>query len=455
MKDIFKNMRTDRVALSLRPTCHPELVEGWPGKQSLLSSRIYFGICLSFFLFLIAIFFFAGTAFAADPQDSANTEDEVKDKIMDCAAGWRQFVAAGIGYEDFTDYWRDLYIGLIWPVYFSDISNVENQLNKARYSVMATFLRCDTDKLKFYTQAYYRLEAELYFVRHYVDIKSGTIRPRAYADEGEKNDFTKEMMEYFVIRKKSDDPEKDKALFSGYFDLFAGKYRERVKMYTDEDEDMGIKQLKDRFEQMLQTFKDFGKESAALGSDVGEAGGDIWGELVAVKQAAVSAYQNPTNAIKEAASAISGRFKVCPATGHPDECKTIAETIAQGASAGYEFGKGFIKNAYEVGKDIGSGVAGLGSAAGSKVIEMLSSGQTEFGKMDEKASEIKEMASASAARADMLSRYELLYGQVGGAGVSELVGKMDELIATLGNASLEPLGQLEECADEVQGNVCM
>lgn len=367
--------------------------------------------------------YFFGSEPAAGETDKGRS-------LASCLDGLNQFLSAMIGYEDFLDYWADFYIGFRWPMYYADIASVESQVNKARYGVVAAFLRCDLNRLKSVTNAYYRLEAELYFVRHFIDAKGGSIRNRADAINDKKN-FMNEMMDYFTLRAPSSNPDQDRALFSGYFDMFAAKYRARAGQYASYGDDPIWSELSAKFEQLADTFKNLGK----LGSELGQLGKEV-GQLPvdigsSIKKAAVDFYNNPDKSVREALLNVTNRFKICPSPGSPDDCRTL-----------------------------GNGVFGIFE---------LEPGEKKTFEQVQTAYDARRVTLAERDdKAEMLQKYEVLYGQVSGSGSEALMSKMDKLLAILGagkptNAasgekavpgSLQPLELLGNCAYHVQNNVC-
>ncbi len=261
-----------------------------------------------------------------DAQPLAN-EQSKGTNFASCAAGWYTFLSAAIGYQDGTDYWRDF---TLLSSHYSDVANVENQLNKARYAVMARFMRCDLKQLDSATNAYYKLEAELYFVRHYVTTEFGLAHVRI-ENSDERRIFHDEYMQYVKGIKNSGDAAKDEALFSGYFDQFVGKYEQRGKGYASFSADPVYQQLGDKVDELIEAFKSFGKlgnEIGGLGSDIGK---DIASAANAAADAAKSAWNSPGAAVSALAQGIANRFQVCPDTTDPANCQGLADVIAGGA----------------------------------------------------------------------------------------------------------------------------
>jgi hypothetical protein len=412
--------------------------------------------------------------FGSEP--AANETSKGKN-LLGCLSGFRQFISATIGYEGFADYWRDLYIGIRWPMYFSDIANVEQQLNKARYEVMAAFMNCDVNRLKTVTEAYYRLEAELYFVRHFIDIGAGTIRARI--DSGEGISFAKEMVDYFVLRKTSDDPTQDMALFNGYFDLFSAKYSDRAATYKSYSEDPIFGSIIDKFDELVDAFKSAG----SLGEEMGGLGKDTWDAgkkgALAVGGAASATYNNPIGSLGNVVKSVSNAFQICPDATNPTwGCMSFADAIARGAaktwSATKEVGSaiaGGASNAwYAVAGVTVTGTSSTGATTTTRVGGVLndlkdikdtivesitSSGEKKtYADIETAIKETKVMAAENAQKADMLTRYEVLYGQVSGEGVRDLTAKIDKLYETIEKGSLPALNTFGQCVAKVQGNEC-
>ncbi|GEM_PF-3777368 len=377
--------------------------------------------------------------------------------LLGCLDGWRQFLSALIGYEGFVDYWRDIFIlSWKWPMYFADINNVEMQLNKSRYAVMSAFMRCDTDRLASVTQAYYKLEAELYFLRHFVDVSGGFLNFQTES-RGNRNRFRDDMLDYFKLRKESENPDQDKALFSGYFDQFEGQYANRAEQYSGYGDDPIYSDISTKFDDLIKTFKDFGHEAKELGGDLAEAGGEVLEAGKGALKAGVNAFAHPLSTLGDIASDLNSRFQVCPASGHPDECKTIDEVAKDALNASIEGAQKFGELSVTLVGGVIATPIGIGKASVEKIIDLVANAGTkvtpeEVAKITE---ELGKLSETQEERADMLTRYELLYGQVGGEGVTAVTNKMDELLKILGPAeSLPKLEKAAKCAAYVQNHVC-
>ena len=351
--------------------------------------------------------------FGSEP--SGHEQSEGRD-LTACLQGWRQFIAAGIGYEDFSDYWRDFFL---WPSHYADVAAVQDQLNKARYALMAAFLRCDLNRLKSVTDAYYRLEAELYFVRHYVDTDGGFLSVLTETP-GKRKKFADEMLAYMILAKPAASQEETRTLYGNYFDLFEAKYKERAKQYASFGDDPVYQQLGAKFDEFLATIRSFEKMGDEIVALTNEA---IIEPAQAVGKAVVNAYNHPLKSLGEAASAVAKRFDACAQT--PDNRYCVTGESRTGSD-------------YD---DIFGGPFGT-------------SGKITYDEARKAKSKRDAQLSEDLDRADMAARYELLYGQINGDGVHSIIEKMDSLLFTLEQGSLPKLDRIEQCASTVQGNVC-
>lgn len=389
-------------------------------------------------------------SFEAQVEEKA---DEAAEKLESCAAGWRAFLAAGVGYESFTDYVRDFFL---LPSHYADVRAVENQLNKARYAVMSAFLRCDTSRLKSATNAYYRLEAELYFLRHFVDTDGGFLRILSESPE-ERGKFVQEMTDFMILRKKSEDPEADRAIFSGYFNLFEGRYKERAKSYAGYGDDPIYSDLAAKFGELIETLKSFGELTDELGSLGEEA---IVDPLRAAADATVAAFQQPNKALLGILEAARSKIGACIETDDNRFCTT-----------------GDSRNDSEHDPDLFSNDV-LPDIASPQFWDRIDQARQKAGggltyeQVNQAITAAQEKKFEDVSEVEMRTRYEVLYGYVSGDGVSKVIETMDELIFTLEEGrladpnaptafgkknipgSLEPIGNFGKCVAQVRERVC-
>lgn len=339
--------------------------------------------------------------------------------LESCLSGWRQFISAGIGTQGFKDYWRDF---SLYPAHYADVILVEQQLNKARYAVMAAFLRCDLNKLKSVTNAYYKLEAKLYFVRHFVETSGGSVKI-LIENPAERQKVIDEVVNHILLFKKSQNPEEDRAIISGYFSTFETKYKERAKKYAQFGNDAVYSELGKKFDELIETFKSFGK----INDDLQKEEEPIDKETEKNKETKTPAHAGASKNIKELAAAIAKRFDACATTEDERYCITGEDR-----------------------KKTEDPFTPLNVKSNT---ERKTFGEVMF-LVEKRGVERTEDLD----KAQMLAKYEILYGQVNGDGIIELTKKMDALLTILGPAkeegSIEPLNKLQQCAKHVNTNQC-
>ncbi|HMR00961.1 MAG TPA: hypothetical protein PKA32_01090 [Candidatus Gracilibacteria bacterium] len=135
---------------------------------------------------------------------------------------WGTFISAALSYDDFVEYWDDILVKYNTNIcHYTDIDNLLNRLNKVRKQIRNAFYACaNTEQLK---KTYYELEAELFFLRKYVNADNGNF----LVVDDEK--LLKEMRDYFVINKGFFSDADIRTLF----DRFKNRYEARLDTYKN------------------------------------------------------------------------------------------------------------------------------------------------------------------------------------------------------------------------------
>lgn len=364
--------------------------------------------------------------------------------LVSCLSGMRQFLSAGLGYESFTDYWRDF---SLWPSQYADVASIENQVNKARYAVVAAFLRCDLNRLQSVTNAYYKLEAELYFVRHFVDTSGGEVR-NLIADAADRESFANTMINSLLLRKVSADKEKDRALFRGYFDEFDAKYAERAKSYASFGKDPVFQELGKKFDELIETFKSLSNLGGAMKA-AGKEAVKKEEKPAAEESSNAGAAQSPPKSIREKASSFLSKFMDLCVT--PSGVGPAGIDITHSALSQSENRYCLLGDANTTKQEFSAPDPNVNKASDKK----------SFGEIITAISRQQAKQTEDISKAEMLTRYELLYGEVNGGGVLELFQKMNTLNAILGkgidtplSGSLEPLAKVKSCLQDALKKQC-
>lgn len=159
------------------------------------------------------------------------------------------FLSSVISSDGFEEYWKDILVRYNANLcLYNDIDNLLKRINKAREQVRLAFYSCDikADTLK---KNYYTLEAELYFLRKYTDVKNDQIiftNPQIVKDE---------MQDYFVLNKGFFTADEVGKLYQ----QFQAKYKAREQTYTQcEDPTWG--NLIAKWNELNATIKGSAKE---------------------------------------------------------------------------------------------------------------------------------------------------------------------------------------------------
>lgn len=339
-------------------------------------------------------------------------------QLQDCLAGLDDFLYATIGNtfsqfgNDFTDYWRDFALS---ASHYADVYGVQRQLNKARYAVIGAFLRCDVSRAKQVTKQYYRLEGELFFVRHFIDTVFDDF-PDTITLDAERRQFAQEVVEYLTAKSPTpEDNNQQLALYSGYFDLYVAKYRDKVQQYKEDrnESDPAWSQLKQKWEALMATFKSFGSEVGALGGDVSQLG-----------EAVVPDFDKDSSKLFSLIASIASRFDACIEIDGERSCVSDEKKIKDMLTTSSSHPKSF--------------------------------GDVLFAVDVQKRDEDEDISET-----DMLTRYEILYGRVGGSGIKALIERVDTFtdLITIGNGntitgSFKALDKIYQCVDNVEDKQC-
>ncbi|MBI2453808.1 hypothetical protein HYV58_01370 [Candidatus Peregrinibacteria bacterium] len=402
---------------------------------------------LSFLIFVILFTQNFSAALAQEntqifqPEPSAQEKDEGR-AALQCARQMGRFFSAPRSdvysvVEEFRDYFRDFFL---WPAHFRDVVNIEAQVHKAFQEVIEAFVRCDPERLKSTIGAYWRLSAELYYVRHYVDTATGRLQilPRSPIT---REQFRDRMTKSF-FGSMPGDAEKEKLLFEGYFDMFEAKYKDRAKSYGQLADDPEYERLKKKVTQLVETItslKEFVNEPQMFFQ---ETAADLQSAVPSqIREGQiVSTWQNKGKTLESLTKNVISRFKICPEGGDQDACKNLI--------------------------DIGSGIYGkkddavkiLQQTLGlSKPVENFTERKT-VEEVQNAVAESEQKRNALETKAEMLSRYETLYGQIEGDGLASVLQRMDALVTILGpsvtGGSIPPLVKTQQCAEKVREQEC-
>lgn len=370
-----------------------------------------------------------GTSQLFAPVPSIGVLDKGNNAV-ECAKGIFKFVGSPKSnlisfWEDFKDYWRDF---LLWPLHYADVAIVENQWHEATRELFAAFMRCDVDRIKSLENTYWRLYAELFYVRHFVDTDGGYLRILS-ENPSERDAFKKRMLMSFVGRGDISE-DSQSILFSGYFDLFEAKYKDRAKTYASFGNDPAFTQLAEKVKGLFETIKSLKDLGTEEYWQVEEEAVELANDLKKPVNAVVEGWQDKGTVAKETSAKVANTFRVCP-EGDPASCKGILDSSVGVAEA----------------------VLGAGTSTWNKMNDRKTFEQVQIAITQEQIKRTEDRT-----RGEMLARYELLYGRISGDGIAAINERMDKLIEIVGpkedKGSLPVLKKVAECAKEVKEKVC-
>jgi hypothetical protein len=172
---------------------------------------------------------------------------------MRCARDYITFLSSVIGYDDFIEYWKDILVRYSSNIcQYQDIETLRLRIVKIREQIRKAFYVCaDTSKMK---DSYYRLEAELSYVRKFINVNNGSFYSTPEAD------VLKDLKSYL-----GDKYSEDQVL--EFFNGFKAKYEPKLDGYKN-CVDPGWSAL-------TAKWKEFTETMAGLGPSITQAGADI------------------------------------------------------------------------------------------------------------------------------------------------------------------------------------
>jgi len=193
----------------------------------------------------------AGTALGADIN-----QNNIINTVL-CERDWLGYLSSVISYSDFTETWKDIFVRYnMNKCWYSDIENVLKQLDNVGGQLRKAFYSCSPNSGTLSKQ-YNELEAELMFLRNFVDFTEG--KPTKISEEKVLQDLrNKYVLENFIYTD-----EELKALF----DKFLKKYGNRYSKTYLECIDPGLAQLVQKWNQMVRTIKEMGSQTQKMAQD--------------------------------------------------------------------------------------------------------------------------------------------------------------------------------------------
>lgn len=320
-------------------------------------------------------------------SQSADTFDE------SCFNDWQTFISSVISYNDFAEYWKDIFVRYNKNVcHYADIENILKQIDAVRDQIKKAFLSCSTQNIISLTEKYYSLEAELFYLRNFIDI------PNSEIQKIPEEKVWKLIRKEFVVDKQYFNEEKAKTLFN----QFKTKYGSKPDSAYKNCEDASIKKLTEKWNSLVKNLKSLGDPASS--SNPAKSVKENWGK----------ATSTPPTGMKGFIQGIENmRLNNIPALKTPDE--VYSKLTKDGTKPG------------------GSEPTIL------DLQETISKTETEF--------------KATVNTTSIKASYEALYKQGGDQLGKDYSAKIQQIINTV-TATFDPLIKLKTCTKKSADRQC-
>lgn len=193
---------------------------------------------------IIALNIGSSAVYAQNPDDLQIDQN--------CFDNWDSFVSSVISYDSFTEFWKDIFVRYNKNLcHYMDISNTLDRIDAVRQQIKTNYLSCNAAAAATLTAQYYELEAELFFLRNFIDIPNSTIQ------ELPEDKMAELLRQNFVLNKKYFTDEKVKELF----EKFKKKYQGKVNSTYKNCPDQSIEALKKKWNSLKENIKSMGQDA--------------------------------------------------------------------------------------------------------------------------------------------------------------------------------------------------
>lgn len=163
-----------------------------------------------------------------------------------CLIDFQTFISSHLSFTDFASAWSDILV--LYPqntCYFNDISGIKNQLRNVQKQIRAGFYACNAASTLALQDQYNKLEAELFYLRHFIDVSQSKVTKIP------DNKVYEELRQEFVIDKQY----YDDAMLKTIFDSFKSKYEARIENTYAKCKDQTLEGLKKKWNSLAENFK--------------------------------------------------------------------------------------------------------------------------------------------------------------------------------------------------------
>lgn len=346
-------------------------------------------------------------------------------KQLFCTRDYGNFINNGLDFngEGFIDYWNDILV-----IYnqnycqYSDIDSLLNRIDKARKQIRQAFYVCDTATATRVANQYYQLSAEVYYLRHFVNI-SNPPNPKASEKEKQLNvmknsDIRQKFMETFVNDLKYFNAETGNMVFQ----QLENKYANKMEAYQN-CSDPNLVMLNERIDRIKNTAN----QLKALGNRF---------------QAKVEARNNAREKRLKENPGILAAFSASNAGEFFNNIFNIRlnnEPI--GESTAWEQISNTFKE-YKPGSNLTAEKGNIEVPSGIK-----------FNDIADDLSLIKRRDMDVDMDIKFVTTYDLKYRQIGGIGLDKAKVNLDDLKVILTD-TFKPLSEIKGCTANIVGKQC-
>lgn len=355
-----------------------------------------------------------------------------------CTRDFGNFLANGLDFdgEGFTDYFTDFVDipGVGFSRYstnycwFSDIDSLLNRIDTARKQIRQAFYVCDNNTAQKVKKDYYELSAELYYLRHFVDVAAGTNPKDSKAEKDQKVALNKAIRAKFIKRFTKDVSYFDETQASAIFDKLAAKYEPKLESYKN-CEDPNLTMLKTKIlgiKNTLNTIEQMGKKFVQRTQSV-----------ISATQKRIEANPGLFTALgSDSVGDFFNRATSFRVNNEPAFEPTAWEQIVNSAK----------ENTPLVSGGTSSGANGSAGVTASPTAINFNSVAGDITKI-EKREDAKNLDLI------YLADYDVKYRQVGGAGLNSLEVNLDELKKIITD-TFKPMTDVQVCAANIVGKQC-
>lgn len=169
-----------------------------------------------------------------------------------CFNEWESFVSSVISYDSFGEFWKDIFVRYNKNLcHYQDIASTLDKIDAVRKQIKQNFLSCNSKQATTLANQYYELEAELWFLRNFIDI------PNSEIQELPEEKVQELMRQEFVLSKQYFEEEKVTELY----DKFKKKYKGKVSSTYKKCEDPDIGALKKKWKSFKENIKSLGQDT--------------------------------------------------------------------------------------------------------------------------------------------------------------------------------------------------